>query len=430
MNNRYELGSWFARHPRETILGALAGVAVVGYLAFGTDGENAPVSQTPQRPTSSAPRDPIPSAPLPHVKEVIQWTGTNMFADQNANEVARNYGINAGTFFIAPKETLDKLDAFLDSDLYPIYPPAVLAQQDLIYKLSDNFNIAPNIVAIIMSIESAGNPGIPSGVGAQGLFQVMPDKFPPEMRSDPQQMIDPETNGKVGIEYFMQYCLPKAREYLIPKGYSENHPSVYARALMGYNGGPGTISLRFNDADLYDETRFYGDHMIRFPLILQIAKGLREKGYNDERIVSAITLDSAKELDARAYALQNFDEQERKVSNGYEYWKYRAVSRLLARPHPDDENGIDQVPILDLEQLPNNVPDKQEQIRRERDYMVRIFPQVKASYMQYKTKPRYAVPLSAPVRIWANLGGLPLLQRAPVNMSPEAYRHAKTKRKR
>lgn len=429
MRNKYEQGFWDRlanrmERPisRRELMGAT--VAAVGVMAVG--GVIVDLLGSTQKTPSDGPdlllEDPILQ---PISQEENYWKGPEMFADANANAIARSYGINVGTFFIAPKEIIDKLDAHLDDNLFPVYPAAVMKQSGLIYRLADKFSVPPNIIATIMSIESAGNVGIPSSVGAQGLFQVMPDKFSAELRKDPAKMIDPDINGDVGINYFVKFCLPTARAELVSKGYSLNNPSVYARALMGYNGGPGTISLSFQNPNLYDETRFYGDHFIRYPLISQIAKGLREKGYSDEQIVKALTLNSAVELDARAAAMQDFDIQERKT-NGYDYWQYRAVSRLLARPIPDVEDGIETILMSDLEDL----PDREYQVKREREYMKEVFPRIKSSYAKYKAEPYYKVPLSIAMRMWSSLGGLSLLQRAPENMNPDAYYHAEIKRKR
>jgi soluble lytic murein transglycosylase-like protein len=81
----------------------------------------------------------------------------------------------------------------------------------------------PNLVAVILQIESCGNPSARSSAGAMGLFQVMPFHF--HFGENPY---NPETNALRGLDYL-------ARSLQTANGDAR-------LALAGYNGGIGVIS--------------------------------------------------------------------------------------------------------------------------------------------------------------------------------------------
>ncbi|NIM05603.1 MAG: transglycosylase SLT domain-containing protein, partial [Armatimonadetes bacterium] len=80
----------------------------------------------------------------------------------------------------------------------------------------------PNLVAVVMQVESCGHPKVRSAAGAQGLFQVMPFHF-----SRDEDPLNPETNAARGLAYL-------AASLRI----AQDDPS---NALAGYNGGHGII---------------------------------------------------------------------------------------------------------------------------------------------------------------------------------------------
>ena len=81
----------------------------------------------------------------------------------------------------------------------------------------------PNLLAVILQIESCGNPSARSGAGAMGLFQVMPFHF--QLGENPY---NPETNALRGLNYL-------ARSLQAASGNAR-------LALAGYNGGIGVIA--------------------------------------------------------------------------------------------------------------------------------------------------------------------------------------------
>jgi soluble lytic murein transglycosylase-like protein len=81
----------------------------------------------------------------------------------------------------------------------------------------------PNLVAVVMQIESCGDPFARSSAGAIGLFQVMPYHFLPA--DDPYA---PDTNARRGLDYLRRSLAAADDDVQI--------------ALAGYNGGLGVIS--------------------------------------------------------------------------------------------------------------------------------------------------------------------------------------------
>ena len=94
----------------------------------------------------------------------------------------------------------------------------------------------PNLVAVILQIESCGNPSARSDVGAAGLFQVMPFHF--RFGEDPY---NPETNALRGLNYL-------ARSLQAANGDAR-------LALAGYNSGIGVIAR--SEWSWYAETKRY-----------------------------------------------------------------------------------------------------------------------------------------------------------------------------
>jgi len=105
----------------------------------------------------------------------------------------------------------------------PIFTREVQYWADDIVRWSNASALDPNLVAVIMQIESCGNPSARSSAGAMGLFQVMPFHF--QLGENPY---NPETNALRGLNYL-------ARSLQAANGDAR-------LALAGYNGGIGVIS--------------------------------------------------------------------------------------------------------------------------------------------------------------------------------------------
>jgi soluble lytic murein transglycosylase-like protein len=111
----------------------------------------------------------------------------------------------------------------LSSGISPIFTSEIQYWAESIVRWAANAGVDPNLAAVVMQIESCGDPRATSRSGAMGLFQVMPFHF--AASDSPYQ---PDTNALRGLAY-LKRSLDKA--------------GGNARlALAGYNGGIGVIS--------------------------------------------------------------------------------------------------------------------------------------------------------------------------------------------
>lgn len=105
----------------------------------------------------------------------------------------------------------------------PIFTREVQYWGKDIVRWANAASIDPNLLAVVMQIESCGDPRAVSSAGASGLFQVMPFHF--NVGENP---FNPETNALRGTNYLSR---------------SLEAAGGNARlALAGYNGGIGVIS--------------------------------------------------------------------------------------------------------------------------------------------------------------------------------------------
>ncbi len=109
------------------------------------------------------------------------------------------------------------------SGISPIFTREVQHWSQDIVRWANAASIDPNLLAVVMQIESCGDPRAISRAGASGLFQVMPFHF--HLGENP---FNPETNALRGTSYL-------ARSLQAARGDAR-------LALAGYNGGIGVIS--------------------------------------------------------------------------------------------------------------------------------------------------------------------------------------------
>lgn len=105
-----------------------------------------------------------------------------------------------------------------------------------IERWAEAYDLPPELVAIVMQIESCGNPTAVSNAGARGLFQVMPFHF-----GVGEDWLDSETNAARGMAYL-------ARSYQLSDGKID-------LTLAGYNGGHSVIV--HHPSTWSDETQRY-----------------------------------------------------------------------------------------------------------------------------------------------------------------------------
>jgi soluble lytic murein transglycosylase-like protein len=116
-------------------------------------------------------------------------------------------------------------------------PPTVLRWGRPINEMSEKYDVDPNMVAIIMTLESGGYSKADSEAGARGLMQVMPAA---KHLKDPRKkydLADPRTNIEFGTAY-----LAHLRDVFgeVNQGPSWNYTVELIAA--GYNGGPGAAN--------------------------------------------------------------------------------------------------------------------------------------------------------------------------------------------
>ena len=107
--------------------------------------------------------------------------------------------------------------------LSPIFTPEVQYWNASISRWAVASGLDPNLVAVIMQIESCGNPFARSSAGAAGLFQVMPYHFLPA-----DNPTAPDTNAERGLDYLKRSLAASKNDVRL--------------ALACYNGGIGVIS--------------------------------------------------------------------------------------------------------------------------------------------------------------------------------------------
>jgi hypothetical protein len=107
--------------------------------------------------------------------------------------------------------------------LSSIFTPSIQYWGKAISRWSAAAGLDPNMAAVVMQIESCGDPSATSRSGAIGLFQVMPFHF---TASD--SPYDPDTNALRGLDYLRRSLAAAKNDAKL--------------AFAGYNGGIGVIS--------------------------------------------------------------------------------------------------------------------------------------------------------------------------------------------
>jgi soluble lytic murein transglycosylase-like protein len=119
-------------------------------------------------------------------------------------------------------------------------PAEVKQWEEPLVEMSNKYNIDANFVAIIMTIESKGNPDAVSHVGAQGLMQVMPytaEDIATKHLKEPMSSYDlnePHTNIEFGVAY-----LAHLRDQFGSPYQGLSWKDTVKLVAAGYNGGPG-----------------------------------------------------------------------------------------------------------------------------------------------------------------------------------------------
>lgn len=121
--------------------------------------------------------------------------------------------------------------------------PTVKHWEKTINEMGKKYDIDPNLIAIIMTLESGGYSEAGSDAGAQGLMQVTPPtggdiaaRYLKEPRTK-YDLMDPETSIEFGTAY-----LALLRDEFGDDPYDEDWLRTVEIVAAGYNGGPGTAN--------------------------------------------------------------------------------------------------------------------------------------------------------------------------------------------
>jgi soluble lytic murein transglycosylase-like protein len=174
------------------LLTPLAAMFIVVALAFFALRAPMPTSALPMNPPAV---NGIPTSPLSAVVEPVQDSTTPLF----------------------------DLSASSTPGISPIFTKQIQHWGSDIVRWAAESSLDPNLVAVVMQIESCGDPRAISRSGAIGLFQVMPFHF--HITDNP---FNPDTNALRGLNYLSRSL--------------ETAGGNARLALAGYNGGIGVIS--------------------------------------------------------------------------------------------------------------------------------------------------------------------------------------------
>lgn len=133
-------------------------------------------------------------------------------------------------------------------------PAEVQQWEDPLMEMSHKYDIDATFVAIIMTIESRGNPDAVSHVGAQGLMQIMPytaEDIAAKHLKQPMteyNLTEPRTNIEFGVAYLA---------YLRDQFGDFHQERTVKMIAAGYNGGPGAALRLQKGQQLHPETADY-----------------------------------------------------------------------------------------------------------------------------------------------------------------------------
>ncbi len=125
----------------------------------------------------------------------------------------------------------------------PWIPETVKRWEPDVVEMAKKYNLDPNLIAIIITLESGGYPQAESEAAAKGLMQVTPptaadiaQKFLKKPRES-YDLFDPRTNIEFGTAY-----LAWLRDEFGTVKQGPNWDSTVELLAAGYNGGPGAAN--------------------------------------------------------------------------------------------------------------------------------------------------------------------------------------------
>lgn len=122
-------------------------------------------------------------------------------------------------------------------------PATVKHWQDPINKMAKKYDLDPNVIAIVMTLESGGYAKAGSSAGAQGLMQVIPPtakEIAAKHLKQPRKTYD-IGDPRINIEFGAAY-LAYLRQEFGTANQAPSWDSTVELIAAGYNGGPGAAN--------------------------------------------------------------------------------------------------------------------------------------------------------------------------------------------
>jgi len=135
----------------------------------------------------------------------------------------------------------------------PWIPQTVKKWEAPIDQMAKKYQVDPNLIAIIMTLESGGNPKAASSAGAKGLMQVTDPTAKDIASKYLKQPVtkfdinDPNTNIEFGTAY-----LAELRHIFGDHGQGPSWDYTVELVAAGYNGGPGAANSVYTGKGLTD----------------------------------------------------------------------------------------------------------------------------------------------------------------------------------
>ncbi len=183
------------------VLPPLAAILIAGFVAF-------LAIRSPLSIASSTIAPPLTSAPSVNNVPAAAQTSPLVMEDTEATTPLFRLSGNTST---------------TSGVISPVFTREVQYWGNDIARWASAASLDPNLAAVVMQIESCGDPRATSRSGAMGLFQVMPFHF----RAG-ENPYDPDTNALRGLNY-------------LSRSLNTAGGNPYF-ALAGYNGGIGVIT--------------------------------------------------------------------------------------------------------------------------------------------------------------------------------------------
>lgn len=135
-------------------------------------------------------------------------------------------------------------------------PPTITRWRKEIEAAAHEHEVSADLLALMMLVESRGDPNALSRAGALGLMQIMPStaRHIASNRGmkdfNPRVLVDPAINLDFAA-WYMQRML----RYFEPK--SRDADETMMLAISAYNAGPGTVNAFIRGSRLPPQTRSY-----------------------------------------------------------------------------------------------------------------------------------------------------------------------------